>query len=86
MTAKLTLRLDERLIAAAKQHAQAHGRSVSALVADYFAQLAASPPTSNHPTPTTTLDAPITRRLRGALRGATVTEDDAQMARMAKHQ
>lgn len=84
MTAKLTLRLDERLIAAAKQHAQAHGRSVSALVADYFAQLAASPPSTARPI--TTLDAPITRRLRGALRGATVTEEDAQTARMAKHQ
>ncbi|MEN9842632.1 MAG: hypothetical protein RLZZ612_461 [Pseudomonadota bacterium] len=81
MTAKLTLRLDERLIAAAKEHAHAHGRSVSALVADYFAQLATNPP---HPIPMP--HAPITHRLRGALRGATVTEDDAKAHRAAKQQ
>ena len=43
MNAKLTLRLDEHLIEAAKQHAARNGQSVSRLVADYFSSLAASP-------------------------------------------
>lgn len=39
MQTKLTLRLDETLINAAKAYAHAQGRSVSVLVADYFANL-----------------------------------------------
>ncbi len=72
MPAKLTLRLDETLIAAAKAYAHSQGRSVSGLVADYFAQLthqpapaAASPPTSK-----------ITASLRGALAGSDADEAD----------
>jgi hypothetical protein len=38
---KLTLRLDERLIAAAKRHAAARDTSVSRMVADYFEALEA---------------------------------------------
>ncbi len=37
MPTKLTLRLDETLIAAAKAYARTQGRSVSVLEADYFA-------------------------------------------------
>ncbi len=37
MNAKLTLRLDESLIAAAKDYAALHGSSVSQMVANYFA-------------------------------------------------
>jgi len=40
MNAKLTLRLDESLIAAAKDYAAQHGSSVSQMVANYFAALA----------------------------------------------
>lgn len=40
---KLTLRLDSGLIESAKAFAAEHGRSVSQLVADYFARLAAQP-------------------------------------------
>ncbi len=39
MQTKLTLRLDDELIRRAKQYAQRTGRSVSQIVADYFALL-----------------------------------------------
>lgn len=39
MTTKLTLRIDERLIRQAKTYGRVHGKSVSKLVADYFALL-----------------------------------------------
>ena len=39
MQTKLTLRLDDELIDRAKQYAQRTGRSVSQIVADYFALL-----------------------------------------------
>ncbi len=39
MNTKLTLRLDHELIAQAKVYAQAHGRSVSELVATCFSRL-----------------------------------------------
>ena len=41
MTTKLTLRMDDRLIEAAKRHAAAHGTSVSRMVAAYFEALQA---------------------------------------------
>ena len=40
MNNKLTLRMDESLIASAKDYAAAHGSSVSQMVANYFAALA----------------------------------------------
>lgn len=68
---KLTLRLDSALIHGAKRCAQDQDRSLSQLVADYFAQLtapkasavnrAAAPPDS-------VALGPITSGLRGALR------------------
>lgn len=42
MQTKLTLRLDDELIGQAKSYAEAHGVSLSRLVAELFAQL--SPP------------------------------------------
>ena len=39
MNTKLTLRMDEALIASAKSYAAAHGSSVSQMVANYFAAL-----------------------------------------------
>jgi hypothetical protein len=39
MNNKLTLRMDESLIASAKNYAAAHGSSVSQMVANYFAAL-----------------------------------------------
>ncbi|MBS4095797.1 MAG: hypothetical protein KGZ83_03045 [Sulfuricella sp.] len=70
MSSKLTLRLDENLIERAKRVAGHSGKSVSQMVADYFSLLEApdaGPPPAN---------APRTRALRGALRGAVVDEDD----------
>ena len=43
MQAKLTLRLDDRLIKRAKAHAKAGQKSVSKMVADYFAALERHP-------------------------------------------
>ena len=37
MNTKLTLRLDERLIASAKRHSAESGRSISQMVSDFFA-------------------------------------------------
>ena len=64
MQTKLTLRLDEELIQRAKSHSKRTGKSVSQLVADYFALLEAQP--QEHDFPLT----PIVRSLKGALRGA----------------
>jgi hypothetical protein len=43
MATKLTLRMDERLIKQAKQYAKQSGKSVSKLVADFFALLNLEP-------------------------------------------
>ena len=68
MNTKLTLRLDEDLIARAKRHSAESGRSISQLVADFF----------------TLIDAqgagvevtPRVRSLRGVLVGCTLDESD----------
>ncbi|HBH72587.1 MAG TPA: antitoxin [Synechococcales bacterium UBA10510] len=57
MNTKLILWLDEKLIASAKRHSAASGRSVSQLVADFFSLLEAQ-----------SADVEVTPRLR-ALRG-----------------
>jgi len=82
MSTKLTLRLDEQLIAAAKDYARANGRSVSVLVADYFAQLSGQTQRVPAATPTAS---PITAQLRGALKNAQITEADHQAHLAAKH-
>ena len=64
MNTKLTLRLDEDLIGAAKRHAAAGGKSVSRLVEDYFAVLVAL----DEPAPGEIT--PGVRRLLGILRAA----------------
>jgi hypothetical protein len=64
---KLTLRLDQELIGRAKAYADQSGRSVSSIVADFFALLDASQ--SDHDV------SPIVRDLRGALAGADVRRD-----------
>lgn len=82
MSTKLTLRLDEQLIASAKDYARANGRSVSVLVADYFAQLSGQAQRPPLATPTAS---PITSKLRGALKGASATEADHLAHLAAKH-
>ena len=68
MQTKRTLRLDARLIERAKDHARRHRKSVSQMVADYFALLGRQEEGESL--------APLTRSLRGALRGADVDEEE----------
>ncbi len=70
MHAKLTLRLDEELIQLAKSYSRKTGKSLSQIVADYFALLTSS---SSDQTPELP---PIVSSLKGSLRGAGVDEDD----------
>jgi hypothetical protein len=70
MNTKLTLRLDDRLIDRAKRYSDRSGKSVSQLVADYFALIEA-----DEPIPGTELT-PRVRAMIGALKGASVTEED----------
>ncbi len=70
MNTKLTLRLDEGLIRNARRHSTKLGKSISQLVADYFALIEA-----DEDIPGTELT-PRVRSLIGSLRGATATEED----------
>ena len=68
---KLTLRLDSALIQGARRYAQDRGRSLSQLVADYFAQLTArNVSAADRAAAPVVLPAvgPITSGLRGAMR------------------
>ncbi len=69
MHAKLTLRLDAELIQHAKSYSRQTGKSLSQIVADYFARLTARPVEDAASTP-------LVRSLRGSLRGAEIDEDD----------
>jgi len=68
--AKLTLRLDERLIDRAKRYSGRSGKSVSQLVSDDFALIE-----SDGPTPGTERT-PRVRAMIGSLKGASTTEGD----------
>ncbi len=68
MQSKLTLRLDAELIEQAKVHARNRGKSVSQMVADYFALLDREESGETLP--------PLTRSLHGALRGADLDKDE----------
>ncbi len=70
MNTKLTLRLDDRLIRNVKRHAAKSGKSVSKLVADYFALIDTNEDISGIKI------TPRVRSLIGSLKGATVTEED----------
>jgi hypothetical protein len=73
MQTKLTLRLDAELIRRAKTVAQRSGKSVSQLVAEYFAMLETGQEPASGPD-----DAlpPNVRALKGMLRGADVDIED----------
>ncbi len=62
MQTKLTLRLEESVIAGAKSFAKQSGRSVSQIVADYFALL------DTEPTDVDEVTTPIVASIRGSLR------------------
>jgi len=70
MKRKLTLRIDDQLIDRAKMHARRTGKSVSKLVANYFAILDTPIEDEIENLP------PITRQLHGSLAGADVDEED----------
>ncbi len=68
MNTKLTLRLDNRLITSAKRHSAESGRSISQLVADFFALIE---------TEAGDIDAtPRVRSLRGVLAGSGLDASD----------
>ena len=79
MQTKLTLRLDRELIRRAKSHSSRSGKSLSALVADFFALLSTDPQPTGTPLP------PRVRSLLGALEGNTVTEQGYRQHLVAKH-
>jgi len=68
MNTKLTLRLDDKLIASAKRHSAESGKSVSQLVSDFFTLIDAQD-----------VDVEVTprvRALRGVLAGSGLDERD----------
>jgi hypothetical protein len=74
---KLTLRLDEKLIARANCHSADTGRSVSQLVADFFSLIAAQDPGVEV--------TPRVRALRGVLAGSGLDQDDYRRHLEIKH-
>lgn len=77
MSTKLTLRLDSGLIRRAKRYARASGKSLSRLVADYFALLEAPVERQGRGQVADARELPpLTRSLLGALSGSTLDEAD----------
>jgi hypothetical protein len=79
MSTKLTLRLDGHLIARAKRYSDRSGKSVSQLVADYFALIEA-----DEPIPGTELT-PRVRAMIGSLKGSSIGEEDYRRHLEEKH-
>ncbi len=79
MNAKLTLRLNEELIARAKNEAAERGKSVSQMVAEFFESLE-TPQNQSAKKHT-----PITTSLLGVLRDKQPSEDDHKRHLMEKH-
>ncbi|HEU5281822.1 MAG TPA: DUF6364 family protein [Gammaproteobacteria bacterium] len=70
MNTKLTLRVDAQLIKKAKKYAAMHGVSVSEIVGNYFALLGKKVEQETHHA------LPMTRALRGVLKGVSVNEGE----------
>ncbi|MCC5940760.1 MAG: hypothetical protein JJU37_04395 [Balneolaceae bacterium] len=81
MKTKLTLRLDESLIADAKEYAGKKGVSLSSLVADYFAAIR----DNETKKPDKTELPPITLSLSGILKKSDIDEDDYKIYLEKKH-
>lgn len=79
MQTKLTLRLDEELIRRAKKYSEKRGKSVSQIVADYFALLLLQTPEETDALP------PLTASLKGILSGTQVDEKDYRKFLKGKH-
>ena len=86
MQTKLTLRLDEELITAAKTYAKESGKSVSQLFADYIRGLKVLNRSSQDDTDDFDLDQyPITKSLVGLLKGVDYDEEDYYRYLEEKH-
>ena len=72
MQTTLILQLDKQLVQYVEKYAKQQGKSVSQLVAEYFALLKTPNENSQEQLP------PITQSLRGVLRGSNVDEQDYQ--------
>ena len=70
MATKLTLRMDDHLIKAAKEYAAGAGKSVSRIVADFFEMIQSE---KSHQEPELS---PTVKSLRGVLKGHSVSEMD----------
>jgi hypothetical protein len=68
MQTKLTLRLEDNLIARAKDYSKRSGKSLSEVVADYFAHLEKPAPVRDLP--------PVTSALKGLLKPASLDRKD----------
>lgn len=68
MNTKLTLRLDDELVAEAKTHAARRGKSVSQMFGDFISSLRARQPGSDLP--------PVTGSLLGIMKDYRVNEAD----------
>lgn len=79
MASKLTLYMDEELIAQARRLARERGQSVSRLVAEYVELLGRVGEVEESALP------PITRSLRGTAAGSAMSEDDYRRHLEEKH-
>lgn len=75
MNTKLTLRLDDRLIAGAKDYARDAGKSLSQVVAEYFTAITS-------PDRADTGMTPAVAELRGILKGTDVTGEEDYLAHL----
>jgi Family of unknown function (DUF6364) len=83
---KLTLRLDEALIQQAKEYAAKEGRSVSELVAGYFARLTEQRKSDAAPVPANEAAPQRRSSFRGLLAGSKLDESDYYEYLKRKHQ
>ena len=79
MQTKLTLRLDDRLIRRSKAYARRSGKSVSGIVADFFARLGERPERVTDAVP------PAVQSLVGALGPEPIEESDYRRYVEEKH-
>ena len=77
MNTKLTLRLDDALVAEAKTHAARRGKSVSQMFGDFIASLRARRPGVELP--------PTTSSLLGIMKGQPASESDYKEHLRKKH-
>lgn len=76
MQTKLTLRLDDRLIEKAKDFAGKSGKSLSQVVADYFAAILAQEKSNARPDEAEEVLTPLVQELKGSLAGSDLAEED----------